>query len=421
MKKHFTLQFVLPILLSFAVFLMPLTVYPMEPSSSQSPSESASESSSEETAKVTILADEKLVSVTYHEEEVTHDRMIPVGDTVDISFIEPEAPSIETLKKWILFDGERNEISYGGSLVQKKITVPMPEKGLVIDLELKIDADKEESSIEASEEESRKEAANHIKYGDYTIDAHIVGVTPPERFILANDTTSFSTVVEAFFSTSYRQFVYYAEKDGKYDYCVKDPVSKNLFPLVTFLSDSVSYMVIAPENVRDIPGIYRNEDYISVNVAKTQKVIRIPSFNIIDDNGAEVTLLYLSSENGKADFYVYSSDKGLSGVITYDAYNKGKGESKASESQSDTPPKKTSGVTSIQLWIIIISILLFLLIMILIVVFVLSKRKENADDDDEFIDDDDEAEEEDEKPFDLNFENTFPEEMKSDTETKDEK
>lgn len=306
----------------------------------------------------------------------------------------------------------------------------------------------EESSRQEAEsrsiEESR-EAASHLIYDGYDITTVLNGVSNPEGFIRANDLNSFERSVEAFYSSKYRVYVYYATKNDESGYYLLNSLSGKLYPFVTFTGeDGKGYIVSTPRSINDLPQEVSGEKSVDLTRIGSPNV-QVPGWIAEDSAGKDVTLLHLAGEDGKREFFVYDDSGAGIQLIPWSEYEPEEKseeeetteeetsseeettEESTEETSTEEETKKKSGLDSkFLIWLIIIGAIILLLIIAIVVVFFMSRKQEREEND---LDDEDPedfrtkpydsnytpgmpgTEDEDTDPFDISFEDAFPEEM----------
>ena len=176
-----------------------------------------------------------------------------------------------------------------------------------------------------------------------------------------------------------------------------------------------------------------------MNLGTLSNPLRVPAWTVKNPDGKEATVLYLLKSNGSSGFYAYENTDG----ITLTPWTEYKKEHAASEDQGETEgnsaiPVSTEDESAAEkgpgffrrnlIWIIIIAAILLLLIIAAFTVYRMSRRQEAAEMDEERRErsgarnrdrayrrtydssySNDSAEEL--EPFDISFENAFPDEL----------
>lgn len=284
----------------------------------------------------------------------------------------------------------------------------MHSETTIIEVKTNLDPVLESSSIEASESESASISEsesisqsiefeqNACPYGNYVILYDLSETEPPmDGFVLANDTTTFDKKVKAYYSTTYRMFVYYAEeKGGTPGFYVLNPMDETLTPFVT-VTDSEGNVFIpsgAP-SITAIPGVYKANVFMDVS-PKKDNTAHAPGFIITDQTGEQLILLYLNSADGKRDFYVYENSGDSPKITRFIDYEGEKGIS-IEETEEEIPTKPATDddegiLNNSFIWFLIIGIIIAIIAAALILVFIISKKQEKEEA--ELNEDDEESE-----------------------------
>ncbi len=317
----------------------------------------------------------------------------------------------------------------------------------------------ESSSIEASRkaaEESSKYAAQTIRVGSYDLYLHVSGTAAPENFTTSKDSDTFSEPVECFYSSKFKTYAYYAKKNGDNNYYLYNKLADDLIPFVTFTgAGGVNYLVMAPDDDFDLPDEVITATSVNLATVTSAASMIVPAWIAEDIEGAERTLLYLASDDGTRKFFVYESKNGAVTLTEWEKFN-AEEETTEEETTEETtteketteestvvvsttaaPEKKSGLLKNYVIWLVIIGVIILLLIVAIVVVFVMGRKQEEAeaalDDEDEELPDEDEGdgfitggpdddfqpyessytrpEQDDLEPFDISFEDAFPEEM----------
>ena len=264
------------------------------------------------------------------------------------------------------------------------------------------------------------------------------GVSVPKNFVAANDPSTFEEPVEAFYSTVYGTFLYYAENNGEGGYYLYDRGRDTMFPYVS-LSDAGgnSYVAAAPVDKSEI-----SEELIGqteVNLGTLSNPQRVPAWLVKCPDGSDATVLYLLKSNGTSGYYVFDNAEGIT-LTPWEEYKKDHNSEGDDEDSTDTkaepipaetdaPEKDSMGFLRKNLiWVVIIAAILLLLIIAVFVVYKMSRRQEAMEIDEErrerkpvqskrqasrkpydssYTND----HTEDLEPFDISFENAFPDEL----------
>jgi len=314
----------------------------------------------------------------------------------------------------------------------------------------------------STEETSATEAAVHepYSYNGYLIDTVIAkDVQIPQGFILAYDTQRFARQLQAFYSSSYSIFVYHGSKDGAEGYYIYDKLNDTLmdFVLLQNRQEETPYIVIQPVRLSTVPGILKGQTTVEVTNCFDAAVVSVPAFSVVDAGGNNVTVLYLASANNTSEYYVYSDERGIPVLTEWNEYAKNvviketsiekttetekatKKEKTTEEKTSTTAASttRTESATSVQeteplvsasifkkplTWGLIVLGLFFLVLITVLIVFRINKRQDEeeaelAPDFDSFRNDGfgsnyQQGGGPDLQPFDVNFEDAFPEEMR---------
>ncbi|MBR6405412.1 MAG: hypothetical protein IKS18_04360 [Lachnospiraceae bacterium] len=319
-------------------------------------------------------------------------------------------------------------------------------------------AELEEMSRQASIAQSEKEAAR-IDVDGYLIYVYLKGINTPAGFTRANDTRTFDIATESFYSSKFRIYAYYADKDGVGGYYVYDELHNSMIPFVSFNgSDGKSYIVSAPTDASELPKEVIGETRVSLSVPGAQSSSVVPGWNVEDKEGKLVPLLYLAGDDATRSFFAYQeTDSGIS-MIPWKEFRenqkKTEEESSDTETETDTTETETESITmtvlptpetsaaqdqpgsllgNYILWIVVAALVVMLLVAAVIIVVQMSRKQdaeereidfeEIPEDDDLFSEDDDDFLDQDRfdtaytqednelRPFDFSFEDAFPEEM----------
>ncbi len=319
-------------------------------------------------------------------------------------------------------------------------------------------AELEEMSRQASIAQSEKEAAR-IDVDGYLIYVYLKGINTPAGFTRANDTRTFDIATESFYSSKFRIYAYYADKDGVGGYYVYDELHNSMIPFVSFNgSDGKSYIVSAPTDASELPKEVIGETRVSLSVPGAQSSSVVPGWNVEDKEGKLVPLLYLAGDDATRSFFAYQeTDSGIS-MIPWKEFRenqkKTEEESSDTETETDTTETETESITmtvlptpetsaaqdqpgsllgNYILWIVVAALVVMLLVAAVIIVVQMSRKQdaeereidfeEIPEDDDLFAEDDDDFLDQDRfdtaytqednelRPFDFSFEDAFPEEM----------
>lgn len=317
----------------------------------------------------------------------------------------------------------------------------------------------EASSIEESRkaaEESSRYAAQTIRVGSYDLYLHVSGTVAPEGFTNSKDEDHFSEPVECFYSSRFKTYAYYAKKNSENNYYLYNELKDDLIPFVTFTgAGGVSYLVLAPEHDTELPEEVLKSTTINLSTITSTSSMIVPAWIAKDVEGAERTLLYLASDDGARNFFVYESKNGAVTLTEWEKFNLEETESteeSSEETEEETtekttveetttaaPEKKGGLMKNYVIWLVIIGAIIALLIAAIVVVFYMGRKQdaeEAALDDDEDPDTETETDEgdgfitgnfeddfqpydssytrpeqDDLEPFDISFEDAFPDEM----------
>jgi len=292
-----------------------------------------------------------------------------------------------------------------------------------------------------------------IQVGDYLIDTMIKpDVACPQGFILAYDVQNFSQQIQAFYSPGYQLFVYHGTKDGVPGYYIYDRLNATMvdFILIQSRGEDDIYALIRPSKLSNVPGIFVSETTVSVTNCFDAREVEASAFLVKDTRGDEVTLVYLTAVNGYLDYYVITEENGIPVLTAWNEYIDSLPEettkTKAATTKEEETTKKTSAATTAATteevtteysdigdlspvsvfrrpltWILICIGMFLLVLVTVLVVFRISRRQDEEEAElDSAFDEYDEPEFEssysqsrgsDLKPFDVNFEDAFPEEL----------
>ncbi len=341
-----------------------------------------------------IYASRELIRVYYTDDKSK--RLLSeatVGRKITIEVLELDDDLKSVRKILFLKNGESVENTIYVEK-QKYYYFNMENYDLVLEVEVGDDPDKVASSVQESRSleesasveealiESSIEAEKHFKYGDYVIECDVSEVVPPARFIRANDVSNFERTVGCFYSTQFRIFVYYASRDGKYGYFVRDNLTENLIPYVTFAGNgNKNFVVTSAESVKSIPGIYRETVKIALEFAKADREI-VPGYLTIDGEGNSVKLIHLNSSLGDRGFYVYDDSSGVVELTEWEKYSdKLNGDASSFTVEPSKEAVSKDGLSRTSIWVIIISVIAVLLVAAVVTVSIMSKRQQQAEDD----------------------------------------
>lgn len=316
-----------------------------------------------------------------------------------------------------------------------------------------------EQSVKASVEESRSVAISESESasvaeairtidaaGGFKVRVHLANVAVPDGFMLAKDSTTFGQETEAFYSTNYRIYVFYAAKDELFSYYVYDRLHQTLFPYVTLSDPDGNQLIVSvPSSQSELVGTYKNDVNIAFSGGNGQ-TMTVPGWIVYDRNKDEAALLYLVDRQGQGGFYVYDDKNGSITLLSWDEYEKkldeADAEKTASEEESteateasvteETETEATQSEEDLRkgfladylIWIIIIAVIIVLVIIAIVVVFFMSKQQEAEESAVDFNEADgsengrkaygssySNTHYPDPDPFDYDFENAFPDEM----------
>lgn len=421
--------------------------------------------------------------------------------TLDMSYIG----ATESFTGWDIFDGSNNQVALTGAVTDHQVRFVMPDNTVNINAKKATDPAKVESSKKASSEaesrskaeeeaakkskeeseaasksasesESRSEAesksieeskkaaeessrvaAETIRVGSYDMYLHVSGTSAPEGFTASQDNDSFEKPVECFYSSKFKTYAYYAKKNAENNYYIYNKMTDDLFPFVTFTgAGGVNYLVIAPESENDLPDEVTRVTSVNLGTVTSVNNMVVPAWNAEDREGTERTLLYLASDDGTRQFFVYESKSGAVKLTEWEKFNEEETETTEETSEETTeeetteettvvvtteaPEKKGGLFKNYVIWLVIIGVIIVLLVVAIVVVFYMGKKQDaeeaalddddedptdpaDSDDGDGFItgnvEDDFQAydssysrpEQDDLEPFDINFEDAFPDEM----------
>lgn len=302
-------------------------------------------------------------------------------------------------------------------------------------------------AISLSESASVEEAIRTIELAGCKVRVHLNNVAVPDGFMLAKDTTTFGEEVEAFYSTNYHIYVFYASENDIFSYYVYDKLHDKMFPYVT-LSDPKGNQLICtvPSSTNELVGTYKSDINVTFKGANGQ-TLAVPGWLVYDKELNETAVIYLTDREGKSGFYVYQNVNGAISLLPWDEYeaklDETEEETETTEaettteavvteigtSETEAPEEERSFLDDYLIWIIIIAVIIVLIIAAIIVVFFMSKKQEAEEGALGF-----EADEEDREklprydssysnqskydpdPFDYSFENSFPDEMEVEAE-----
>lgn len=209
---------------------------------------------------------------------------------------------------------------------------------------------------------------------------------------------------------------------------------------------------MAPDSEIELPDEIIANTNVNLNeLTQSESAIIVPAWTALDADGGDHTLLYLGCDDGSRGYYVYDTSSGAVTLTDWNRYLDGETdaekvteletevkETEAAETEASTTAavaKKGKSLKSYVIWLIIIGVIIVLLITAIIVVFFMSKQQEaeeaalDEDEEDDTDDGDDETDESDDRlpgsygssyakpevddlePFDIDFEDAFPEEM----------
>ena len=304
-------------------------------------------------------------------------------------------------------------------------------------------------SVEASIRESQLAAAR-IDLDGFKIVQHLNNIAAPAGFSRSNDADTFDQETECFYSSKFKMFVYYAEKDGEAGYYVYDAFHHSLIPFVSFrAADGMNYIVSAPYHRSDLPKEVVGETQISLTAPGSSQPVSVPAWNIQDSEKVQYPLICLVGEDGSKNWFAYEGTgeaatltpwKDFQERLSSEAAETAETETESetgSESVSETLTLSTAAATTeaakprgsllgnYLIWIILGILIVMLLIAAVIIVIQMSRKQEEEEreidleemPEDDFILDRDRFDtaytQEDNAldPFEVDFENAFPEEM----------
>ncbi len=313
-------------------------------------------------------------------------------------------------------------------------------------------AELEERSREASIAQSEKEAAR-IEVDGYRIYKYLNNVQTPAGFTRANDVRTFEETIECFYSSAYRLYVYYADKDDTEGYVVYDKLHESMFPFVSFSgSDGEKYIVSSPDRQSDLPKEVLGDTRVNLSIPGSGSSAVVPGWNVEDASHDLYPLIYLIGDDGSRSFFAYQDDNGSISLTPWADFKESLTESETesestvesteetSESQtisvtpetaSTEPERQESLLGNYVIWIVIAVLIVALLVAAIIIVVQMSRKQDEEereidfeeipeDDEllvqDEYMDQDrfDTAytqEDNDLRPFDISFEDAFPDEI----------
>ena len=279
-----------------------------------------------------------------------------------------------------------------------------------------------------------------IDVDGYQVYKKLRGVSVPKNFVAANDPSTFEVPIEAFYSTVYGTFLYYAENNGEGGYYLYDRSRDTMFPYVS-LSDAEgnSYVAAAPLDKSEIEDELIGQT--EVNLGTLSNPQRVPAWLVKCPDESDATVLYLLKSNGTSGYYVFDNAEGIT-LTPWEEYKR-EHQSKSIDDETDDtkeeplpsndekPEKDGMGFLQKNLiWVVIIAAILLLLIIAVFVVYRMSRRQEAMEIDEErrerrtaqnrnqnrsarkqydssYTND----HTEDLEPFDISFENAFPDEL----------
>ena len=254
----------------------------------------------------------------------------------------------------------------------------------------------------AAETETVPETAPPMGYyyiDRYRIHKLLTSEQAPQGFQAGSDSGTFTDTVEAFYSSSYRIYVYVADRgtDDTADLYVYDAYNTSLirYTYVTDV-DGKELIVTTPLNKRSVPGNVQTEAKVTVSSDGTEKTL-VPGFVTVSEAGEKLNVVYLCDPSGKRDYYVvYTEDEQIR-IELYDDYMKThvpETESEApssSESEAETVPSVTEGPSQsgeetpgtqqnpYLFWIILVGVILFLVILAIILVVYFNRKQEDEE------------------------------------------
>ena len=290
---------------------------------------------------------------------------------------------------------------------------------------------------ETSESEPDSDDEEFINIDGYKIYKNLRGVSAPKNFMAVSDSSTFKEPIDAFYSTSYGTYLYYAEKDGTDDYFLYDKDRNTMFRYVPLADpDGNSFIAAVPQDKQEIADSLIGTT--EVDLGTMSNPLKVPAWLIRMPDGQTATVLYLLKSNSTSGFYVYENTDGIT-LTPLDEFKKDhKGDSEDSEKSSSVEPvteeptksdsdKEPGFFRQNLIWVVIISAILLLIIIAVFVVFKMSRRQEEM----EYQEDLRERAAQQEKnrpgkkydssytnntteelePFDISFENAFPDEL----------
>ena len=277
-----------------------------------------------------------------------------------------------------------------------------------------------------------------IDVDGYKVYKKLKGISAPKNFVAANDPSTFEEPVEAFYSTVYGTFLYYAENNGEGGYYMYDRGRDTMFSYVS-LSDAEgnSFVAAAPADKSEISDELIGQT--EVNLGTLSNPLRVPAWLVNCPDESDATVLYLLKSNGTSGYYVYDNAEGIT-LTPWEEYKKehnaqsdnnenGDKNVEPVSTEEETPEKDKGGFFRKNLiWIVIIAAILLLLIIAVFVVYKMSRRQEAMEIDEERRERRSAQEKnrtyrkqydssytndhtEDLEPFDISFENAFPDEL----------
>ena len=306
------------------------------------------------------------------------------------------------------------------------------------------DPSESEESDSSSDTEPASEG-EYITVGDYRIPVSNSGAKIPDDFFMAYDIHTFPSAVQCFFNSSYREYVYPAEKDGETGWYVYDRLHETMLPFALLdIGEEKPGIMVATVTESDIPGSFMKYDTVSVKNLVSGETEELPCY-VSAAEGEEVKLLQIKGYDSSARYYVMTEEEGAVKAVPFTAYfdketeesssEESSSEPETSPSESSSEPVKPSPIPganflkNYKLWLGLLLLIILILIIAIIIVFRMSRKQDReeaeieekereARDDHDLLKSRNEIESgysntvsKDPDPFDVSFEDSFPEEM----------